>query len=80
MEQAGFVDVVEKHSYWPLDSWPRGRSEKQIGVWTQQNLLDGLNAMRMAALTRGLGWSTERVDVFFVEVKGNAGDRRINAY
>lgn len=65
MEEVGFADVVEKHSYWLINSWPRGRREKQIGVWTQQNMLDGLNAMSMAVLTRGLGWSTERVEVFF---------------
>ena len=55
-------------------------SEKQIGAWTQQNLLDGLNAIRMAVLTRGLGWPTARVEMFLVDVKRDAGDRRIHAY
>lgn len=55
MEEAGFVDIVEKHFFWPLNSWPKGRREKLIALWTQQNLLDGIQAMSMAVLTRALG-------------------------
>lgn len=55
MEGAGFVDIVEKHFFWPLNSWQKGRREKLIALWTQQILLDGIEAMSMAVLTRALG-------------------------
>jgi hypothetical protein len=80
MTQAGFVDVVEKHTYWPLNTWPKGKKEKQLGLWTQQNLLDGLNAMSMAMLTRGLGWSPDRVELLLVGVRDDVKNRKIHAY
>lgn len=59
MSEAGFVDVAEKHFYWPLNTWPRGKKEKLVGVWAQQNLLDGMQAMSLAILMRGLKWTRE---------------------
>jgi trans-aconitate methyltransferase len=43
MEEAGFVDIVEKHFYRPMNTWPKGKKEKLIAMWTQQDLLDGLH-------------------------------------
>jgi hypothetical protein len=47
IRDAGFVDVVERHFYWPLNMWPPGKEEKLIGTWAQQNLLNGVEAMSM---------------------------------
>jgi hypothetical protein len=80
MEAAGFVDIVEKHFYWPCNAWPRGKKEKLIGLWTQQNLLDGISAMSMAVLTRGGGMTKEEVEVFLAAVKDNIQNRRIHSY
>lgn len=80
MEEVGFVDVEEKHFYWPLNSWPRGKREKLIGMWAQQNLLDGVEAMSMAILTRGLGWSREKVELLLVGVRNDLKNRHIHSY
>lgn len=80
MREVGFVDVVEKHYYWPLNTWPRGKREKMIGMWAQQNVLDGVEAMSMAILTRGLGWSKERVEMLLVGVRNDLRDRHVHAY
>jgi hypothetical protein len=79
MEQAGFVDIMERHFYWPVTPWPRGRKEKLIAMWTQQNLIDGLQAISMAVLTRGLGWTREEVEML-VNVRNDIRNRRIHAY
>lgn len=80
MEEAGFVDIVEKHFYWPLNTWPRGKREKLVGMWAQQNLLDGVEAMSMAILTRGLGWSQEMVQMLLVGVRNDLKNRHVHAY
>jgi len=80
MQEAGFVEIVERHFYWPLNSWPRGKREKQISLWAQQNLLDGVQAMSMALLTRGLGWSKERAELLLVETRKDIKSRDIHSY
>jgi len=80
MAEAGFVDIVEKHFYWPLNTWPRGKREKLVGMWAQQNLLDGVEAMSMAILTRGLGWSRESVEVLLAGVRNDIRNRHIHSY
>jgi hypothetical protein len=31
MQEAGYVDVVEKHFQWPLGDWPRDQQCKEVG-------------------------------------------------
>ncbi|KAM3088535.1 hypothetical protein ACMFMG_000172 [Clarireedia jacksonii] len=80
MKEAGFVDIVEKHFYWPCNPWPKGKKEKLLAVWMQQNLMDGIHAMTMRNLTTGLGWRPEEVEMFLVEVRKDAKNRRIHSY
>ncbi|PQE23062.1 hypothetical protein CJF32_00004447 [Rutstroemia sp. NJR-2017a WRK4] len=80
MEEAGFVDIVEKHFYWPCNPWPKGKKEKLLAVWTQQNLMDGIHAMTMRNLTTGLGWSPEEVEMLLVETRKDIKNRRIHSY
>jgi hypothetical protein len=42
-------------------------------------LLEGLNSTR-AILTRGLGWSNEKVELFLVGVRKAINNRHIHAY
>lgn len=80
MQEAGFVDIVEKRFFWPLSSWPKGKKEKMIALWTQQNLLDGINAMSMAVLTRAGAMSKEEVELLLVDVRKDIRNRHIHAY
>ena len=80
MREAGFVDIFERHFYWPLNTWPRGKKEKLIGMWAQQNLLDGVQAMSMAILTRGLKWSREEVEVLLAGVRDDLRNRAVHSY
>jgi hypothetical protein len=60
--------------------WPRGKEEKLIGTWAQQNLLNGVEAMSMASLTRGLNWSTGQVEVFLAGVRNYLTNRAVHSY
>ncbi|KAK1996046.1 S-adenosyl-L-methionine-dependent methyltransferase [Colletotrichum falcatum] len=80
MEAAGFVDVVEMHFKWPSNSWPRDRRYKELGSWNYENITTGLQGFLMAALTRGLGWKADEVNVLAAQARKDVGDRSIHAY
>ena len=80
MRDAGFVDVQVVQFQWPTNPWPKLTDQKILGRWLQQNLLDGVNAMSMAALTRGLKMSPEEVELFLVDVRNDIRNRRIHAF
>ncbi|KAL3425459.1 methyltransferase domain-containing protein [Phlyctema vagabunda] len=80
LHEAGFVDVVEKHQYWPLNPWARGKKEKVLGMWTQQDMLDGLDGVSTALFVRGLNWTKEQVDVFLERVRKDVKNTDIHAY
>ncbi|OHW92687.1 methyltransferase domain-containing protein [Colletotrichum incanum] len=66
LEDAGFVDVVEKKDTWPLTPWAKDQKHKDLGYWTQESALMGIEAVSMALFTRVLGyygvwgWKPER--------------------
>jgi hypothetical protein len=57
-----------------------GKEEKLIGTWTQQSLLNGVEVMSMASLTRGLNWSTGQVEVFLAGVGNYLTNRAVHSY
>ena len=80
MEEAGFVDVQERQYQWPINTWPKGKRAKTLGAWVLQNFSDGINAMSMAVLTRGLGMSREEIEILLVDVRKDLSNRGIHAY
>lgn len=77
---AGFRDIsVETHA-WPVNRWPKEREMKTLGMWAQQNFLEGVQGFSMAFLARGLGWSPTEVEVFTAKVREQAMDRRSHVY
>ncbi|KAI9798954.1 MAG: hypothetical protein M1833_004307 [Piccolia ochrophora] len=80
MEEAGFVDVQCVMHKWPQNPWPKARKVKELGMWSQQNVEDGLQGLSLAILTRGLGWTAQEVEVFLVDVRKDIRDRRIHTY
>lgn len=79
-EEAGFVDVVEKHFQWPINTWPEGQRMKSLGSYYQEDLLGGLEGMSLAVLTRGLGMTKEEVVGLIREAKKDLLNKGIHAY
>ncbi len=79
MKEIGYVDIKEKALHWPINTWPRDTHLKRLGLWFQHDFLEGLNSTR-AVLTRGLGWSSEKVDAFLVNVRNDVKNRNVHAY
>lgn len=80
MTETGFVDVKIERFRWPSNSWPKDKKYKELGTWCYENFSSGLEAITMAALTRGHGWSVEDTTVFLMDVRKTMGDRKIHAY
>ena len=80
MEEAGFVDVVEVVHKWPTNTWPKDPEFKELGAWQLTNYLEALQAVSMAPLSRGFGWSPAAVEVLLVDVRKDLKNRKIHAY
>ena len=79
-EEAGFVDVVEKHFQWPSNRWPKGERLKTLGSYWLEDMSNGLEGLSMAVLTRGAGMAKEEVVELTSKVRENLKDKRIHAY
>ncbi|KAH6675644.1 S-adenosyl-L-methionine-dependent methyltransferase [Halenospora varia] len=79
-EDAGFVDVVEQHFQWPMNTWPKGTRMKTLGTYWQEDMLRGLEALSMAVLTRGGGMKKEEVLELTAEVRKDIHNKNIHAY
>jgi len=79
-EKAGFVDVTEEHFQWPIGPWAKGERLKMMGMLFRQELVQGLDGVTMALLTRGLGIEPGKVKGWIEEARGNMMDSGIHAY
>jgi len=74
IKNAGFINVKEEGAMWAIGPWPKGHKEKQIGRYTQSNLLQGLQGISIAFFTRHLHWSRKTVELSLVEVRKELRD------
>jgi hypothetical protein len=80
LEEAGFVDVVEKKYEWPVGTWAKGKKAKTLGLWFREDLLSGLDGFTMALLTRALGMSTAEVELLLVGVREDIKSNKVHFY
>ncbi len=80
MEEIGFVDVVERQTECPIGTWAAGNKMKTLGAWSREDLLGGLQGISMAVMTRGLGMTTEEVDLHLANVREEIKSNRVHAY
>jgi trans-aconitate methyltransferase len=80
MREVGFEDVVEKSYYWATSQWVKGKTQKLQALWLQENLHEGLPAWGLSTLSRGLGWSRERIEVMIANARNDLRDPNIHAY
>ena len=80
MRDVGFQDIVELKFKWPINGWPKDKKAKQLGLWQQTNLLDGLTGFTFATHTRVLGWVKEEVEVLLAKVRKDLMNKGIHAY
>ncbi|KAH6890278.1 S-adenosyl-L-methionine-dependent methyltransferase [Thelonectria olida] len=80
MAEVGFIDIVETRFKWPVNTWAKEKKFKELGAWNNENASQVLESATLAAFTRALGWTTEEVNVFLVDVRKDLNNRNIHAY
>jgi hypothetical protein len=80
MIDAGFTEVTEIRMMWPQNQWPKNPKQRELGLWTMVTVLEGLQGFSMAIMTKGLGMSTEEVNLLLVDVRKEIRDKSIHSY
>ncbi|KAK1997562.1 methyltransferase domain-containing protein [Colletotrichum falcatum] len=80
LRAGGFEAVEERVWKVPIGTWPRDQRLKTIGLYNRSMLVDALQAVAMAPLTRGLGWSAAEVEVFLIDVRKSLMDASVHSY
>ncbi|KAL8367271.1 hypothetical protein RB599_010320 [Gaeumannomyces hyphopodioides] len=80
MEEVGFEDVTQTMYRWPTNCWPRDPHYKELGTWSLANMDAALEAVTLAPLTRGLGWTKKEALVLVAKARKDLRDPKIHAY
>ena len=76
----GFVDITEQIIRVPMNPWPADPHQKEIGRWYNLGLIQGMEAMSLAPLTRMCGWTKEQVDTLVAEAKREICSKKFHVY
>jgi len=79
MEEVGFVDVTMTRLKWPLNTWPRDKKLKELGMWVREDMMEILPAVKKVFIA-GLGWSVEDADAFVERAKVDLMNRDIHGW
>jgi hypothetical protein len=80
MRDIGFTDVTQKLVAWPIGSWPKDEKMKMLGAWCKEDVLSGLQGTSMAILTRGLGMTSDEVEILLMETRRAINSKKLHCY
>ncbi|KAI9729374.1 MAG: hypothetical protein M1834_006898 [Cirrosporium novae-zelandiae] len=78
LRNAGFIDIHKTLYRWPWCPWSDDPKEKEIGRMNAIN--QDASSMSLGLLTKNLGWSRERVEVYLTGVKKALLDTNLHTY
>lgn len=70
----GFVNTHTEILKIPIGDWPESRVMKTVGMYGRVGILEGLEAMALGPLCKGLGWGKEEVDALCADVRKCLGE------
>jgi len=80
LEDAGFVDVKVITTKVPWGTWPKNKTQKEMGAFLLVMLGSGMEAYGLALFTRVLGMSTEDATNLCRDALAMIRDRKVHAY
>ncbi|KAI2469739.1 S-adenosyl-L-methionine-dependent methyltransferase [Annulohypoxylon bovei var. microspora] len=80
MRQCGYVNVTERIFHIPIGTWPKNKTLKSVGLYWKTILLDGIQAIALGPMTRGLLWRREQVEALLVSVRKGYHDNSLLLY
>jgi hypothetical protein len=78
-EELGFQDVVEKKYYFPLNAWAKGKYYKEISVYSQTDLLNGIEGMSLKVMG-AQGWTAKQIRAYLPQVREDIKNTRMHCY
>ncbi|KAM3087447.1 hypothetical protein ACMFMG_001534 [Clarireedia jacksonii] len=79
MEDIGFEEVTEVVYHIPINDWPLGSKEKEVGMMLRQDLSISLSSLK-SILTHSLKWKEADTDELLNGAKYDLRNRNIHAY
>ena len=76
MEEAGFVNIVERKTNVPVGSWPKDKRWKELGAWNQLRIDTGLRDFAERRLKTVLEWQNDEILVLFAKCRAALQDPR----
>ncbi|KAL0939109.1 methyltransferase domain-containing protein [Colletotrichum truncatum] len=80
MLEAGFQDVTLSQYKWPVNTWPKDHSFKELGAWNFENCMMAAHGLAMAPLTRAYNWTRDEVELFLINVRDDIKNRAYHTY
>lgn len=80
LEEAGFVDVVEKTYKIPVGAWMEDPKWKEIGRWDLLYLTTGLEGMALYILKNVLGWEFVQIQVYLASMRKALLNKNLHGY
>ncbi|KAL9080341.1 MAG: hypothetical protein Q9157_000869 [Trypethelium eluteriae] len=66
---AGFTDVVERRFKWPIGGWSADPKMRELGMWNQLRMMDGVEGFMLRILTGPGGMSVQTAQAFLGRMK-----------
>jgi hypothetical protein len=80
LEKAGFAGVTVTRRRWPHAPWPKDKTLRFLGLWSQHCSKQDLESLCMRLFTYFLGWTADEVRVFCDGVCGDFDNLDFHAY
>ncbi|KAJ4388708.1 hypothetical protein N0V93_006167 [Gnomoniopsis smithogilvyi] len=78
MMEAGFVNVVEKVVFVPVNGWPVDQKDQLLGKWHSLDVLRFLDGSKK--ILQAAGYSLDQIPGFLEEVRDSSLDARLRCY
>ncbi|KAF2452932.1 methyltransferase domain-containing protein [Lineolata rhizophorae] len=80
VKDAGFVNITDRVVKLPVGPWAKNKTLKKVGLYLYAGIMDGLQAIAMGPMTRGLGKTPVEVELFLKEVREGMKDSKVHSY
>lgn len=80
VREAGFVNVTTQLLIVPIGPWAQEEVLKTTGLRWGTILMDGLQSVALGPLTRGLGWTPEKVEIRLLKTRKAYADDMVHSF
>ena len=69
VREAGFTNIHSKTLPFPVGTWPKDKTLKEVGAFNLIQYLDNIEGMTIRVYTQAWGWSAEEVKVLCAQLR-----------